>query len=270
MSSIYRKGRDRYYYYQAYLFNPETKKKKKKIFHALNTKDKIKAEIKQKELDEKYKKQKTASLNQPKMKSFGNLSKQIIIISFTSLATILAVKTFSLSTENNIKKDTSGDYKRTLNKYKIKTRNLKSETFEDTIYKNLKTENKSKIEVFTGASELNKKSSIKYTVQRVDALSEAFQLCKVYITINKNSSRWSQLNLCKDITSKYSQFSNIIICLYENNQIGKKLAMGFDEEVSIEQKKQFWLGMYTYNSVEGEFFDDNPSGYLGHYKKNNI
>ena len=30
-----------------------------------------------------------------------------------------------------------------------------------------------------------------------------------------------------------------------------------------EEQKRFWLAMYTYNPVEGEYFDDNPSGYLG-------
>ena len=39
MSSIYKKGRDGYYYYQSYVFNSNTGKKDKRIFHALGTKD---------------------------------------------------------------------------------------------------------------------------------------------------------------------------------------------------------------------------------------
>ena len=39
MSSIYKKGRDGYYYYQAYVFNKKTGKKDKRIFHSLGTKD---------------------------------------------------------------------------------------------------------------------------------------------------------------------------------------------------------------------------------------
>ena len=39
MSSIYRKGRDGYFYYQTYVYNLETGKNDKKIFHALGTKD---------------------------------------------------------------------------------------------------------------------------------------------------------------------------------------------------------------------------------------
>ena len=51
MSSIYRKGRDGYYYYQTYVHNPETGKKDKRIFHSLSTKDQSEAEEKQAESD---------------------------------------------------------------------------------------------------------------------------------------------------------------------------------------------------------------------------
>ena len=30
-----------------------------------------------------------------------------------------------------------------------------------------------------------------------------------------------------------------------------------------EDKKTCWLAMYTFNPVEGEYFDSNPSSYLG-------
>ena len=105
----------------------------------------------------------------------------------------------------------------------------------------------------------------KYTVERVDRLSGAFEQGKVYVTINKNSSKDSQRLLCEDITKRFSEFSNIVICLYANNRAGKDLARGNDETVSVEEQKQSWLAMYSYNSVEGEYFDDNPSGYLGIY-----
>ena len=54
MSSIYKKGRDGYYYYQAYLYNSKTGKKDKKIFHALKTKDYDKAKSLQIKYDKKY------------------------------------------------------------------------------------------------------------------------------------------------------------------------------------------------------------------------
>ena len=68
-----------------------------------------------------------------------------------------------------------------------------------------------------------------------------------------------------NLAKRYSEFSNIVICLYSNNRAGKDLAKGNDESVTDEEQKQSWLAMYTYNSVEGEYFDDSPSGYLGVY-----
>ena len=47
MSSIYRKGRDGYFYYQTYVRNKETGKVDKKIFHSLGTRDKKEAILKQ-------------------------------------------------------------------------------------------------------------------------------------------------------------------------------------------------------------------------------
>ena len=54
MSSIYKKGRDGYYYYQTYIYNSDTGKKDKRIFHSLSTKDVSEAEHKKRELDCKY------------------------------------------------------------------------------------------------------------------------------------------------------------------------------------------------------------------------
>ena len=35
-----------------------------------------------------------------------------------------------------------------------------------------------------------------------------------------------------------------------------------EEGFSLEQEKDSWLAMFTYNSVEGAFFDDNPGQYI--------
>ena len=51
MSSIYKKGRDGYFYYQAYIFNPKSNRKDKRVFHSLGTKDRDIAEVKKKKLD---------------------------------------------------------------------------------------------------------------------------------------------------------------------------------------------------------------------------
>ena len=43
----------------------------------------------------------------------------------------------------------------------------------------------------------------------------------------------------KNLAKKYNEFSNIVICLYANNRVGKDLAKGNDETVSVEEKKRF-------------------------------
>ena len=54
MGSIYRKGRDGYFYYQTYVFNSDSGKKDKRIFHSLGTRDETQAQLKKIELDRKY------------------------------------------------------------------------------------------------------------------------------------------------------------------------------------------------------------------------
>ena len=87
MSSIYKKGRDGYYYYQAYVHNPETGKKDKRIFHSLGTKDEVLAKEKQIYFDRKYQ-----SITTPKDKKLFPFKKSknlFKILSFSSLAAII-------------------------------------------------------------------------------------------------------------------------------------------------------------------------------------
>ena len=37
------------------------------------------------------------------------------------------------------------------------------------------------------------------------------------------------------------------------------------DDLTTKEIQKIWLAMYTYNSVEGVYFNDNPSGYLGAY-----
>jgi len=60
MSSIYRKGRDGYFYYQAYVYNTKTGKKDKRLFHSLGTKDQEIAKKKQLIFDARYERNKTS------------------------------------------------------------------------------------------------------------------------------------------------------------------------------------------------------------------
>jgi len=269
MSSIYRKGRDGYYYYQTYVYNPESKKKDKRIFHSLSTKNLLEAETKQNELDTQYEKQNYLDSNSSRLSYNFSPKPTIAIIVGTIAITILVIDYFS---PNTVKQNTSSliipeKIEVVEKKNEIKPNIIEPEKF--VINKQIDPIKGNKTEIIKTTAEPKqvapKVTIPKYTVERVDRLSGAFEQGKVYVTINKNSSNDSQRLLCEDLTKRYSEFSNIVICLYANNRAGKDLARGNDETVSVEEQKQSWLAMYTYNSVEGEYFDDNPSGYLGIY-----
>ena len=269
MSSIYRKGRDGYYYYQTYVYNPESKKKDKRIFHSLSTKDSLEAETKQNELDIQYEKQNDIDSNSSMLSYNFSPKPTIAIIIGTIAITILVVDFFRPNTEKQkiILPITPEQVVIAEQKIGIIPNNSKPEILSINELPDPIIDNKPEIIKTTPEpKQVAPKVTIpKYTVVRVDRLSGAFEQGKVYVTINKNSSNESQRLLCEDLAKRYNEFSNIVICLYANNRSGKDLARGNDETVSVEEQKRFWLAMYSYNSVEGEYFDDNPSGYLGIY-----
>ena len=269
MSSIYKKGRDGYYYYQTYVYNPESKKKDKRVFHALRTKDSIEAKTKQYELDTQYEKQNYLDSNSSRLSYNFSPKPTIAIIVGTIAITILVVDFF---TPNPVKQNSSG----LITPEKFQVIEKKIEVIPKTVVPVKPVINEKIAPTIDNTPEIIKtipepklvKPKViipKYTVERVDRLSGAFEQGKVYVTINENSSNESHRLLCEDLTKRYSEFSNIVICLYANNRAGKDLARGNDETVSVEEQKRSWLAMYTYNSVEGEYFDDNPGGYLGNY-----
>jgi len=269
MSSIYRKGRDGYYYYQTYVYNPESKKKDKRIFHSLSTKDLLEAQTKQNELDIKYEKQNYIDSNSTKLSYNFSPKPTIAIIVGTIAITILVLDFFRPNTVKQKTSDSIIPEKIQVIEEKIDVPPKIIEPVKLVINEQVdpKIENIQKIIKMTPEpKQVAPKVTIpKYTVERVDRLSGAFEQGKVYVTINKNSSKESQRLLCEDLTKRYSEFSNIVICIYANNRAGKDLAIGNDKTVSVEEQKRSWLAMYTYNSVEGIYFDDNPSGYLGNY-----
>jgi len=269
MSSIYRKGRDGYYYYQTYVYNPESKKKDKRIFHSLSTRNQVEAETKQNELDTQYEKQNYIDTKSSRLSYNFTPKPTIAIIVGTVAITILVLDFFR---PNTVKQKTSGTIfpeKVEVVENKIEDTSKIIEPEKLVINERIGPIIENKPEIIKTTPEPKQVAPKviipKYTVERVDRLSGAFEQGKVYVTINKNSSNDSQRLLCEDLTKRYSEFSNIVICLYANNRAGKDLARGNDETVSVEEQKRSWLAMYTYNSVEGEYFDDNPSGYLGIY-----
>ena len=94
MSSIYRKGRDGYYYYQTYVYNPETGKKDKRIFHSLGTRELTQAEEKQAELDIQYEKQITGKPTKSIFSFFSDQRKSISLVFVTVIITVFIMNTF--------------------------------------------------------------------------------------------------------------------------------------------------------------------------------
>ena len=88
MSSIYKKGRDGYYYYQTYIYNPESKKKDKRIFHALGTKDLLEAKAKQHKLDLQHDNQNYIDSNSLRF-LYDSLHKKIVVFIAGVIATIV-------------------------------------------------------------------------------------------------------------------------------------------------------------------------------------
>ena len=69
--------------------------------------------------------------------------------------------------------------------------------------------------------------------------------------------------LCDVVFLSLREFSNIVICLYSDSKVGRQLAQGNEFSIGAKDYKSAWLAMYTYNPVEGDYFDDNPSQHLG-------
>lgn len=271
MSSIYKKGRDGYYYYQTYLYDPESKKKNKRIFHALGTKELSEARSKQQELDSKYENQNQADSKDIRALINFKSKPTLVIITICIGIILFIVNYFILDLYNGKTRNTLFIEKMDVNSKDDKM--INNEFLEITMNESVESAESEvdKLSISTKATTILENQVISkvdepdYTIERVDELSGAFKQVKVNVTVNQNSSADSQLLLCSNLTKQFHEYSNIVICLYADNFAGKNLALGNDKSVSIQEKKKLWLAMYTYNSVEGEFFDDNPSDYLSTY-----
>ena len=261
MSSIYRKGRDGYYYYQAYLLNPESNKKDKKVFHSLGTKNQLEAEKKQKIFDLKYDNNNPATGSYWLLYKF-NLRQTFIII--------LATFTITFMITNHGKKNVDAQPNTPISIISPLDENHKKDvpknksSLTDNYFLAESIKKKDVVNPIIKETIANKKNnSLRYTVERIDRPYGASELGKIYVTIDNNLSKNNQMLICKKILDQHPKFLNIIICLYTNTNAGIALAKGSDEMVTIQDQKKSWLAMYTFNPVEGEYFDDNPSGYLG-------
>ena len=267
MSSIYRKGRDDYYYYQTYVHNPETGKKDKRIFHSLGTKDRVEAEEKQVEFDTQYEKKIQSQTSRLGISFITQNKKMLATILGTVIITLIVMDQFESKPKENkkiielpITKDIIIE-KSTL----VMEVNLNADKSNEKIDIIEKEKAKPEIKKPTVKPENPKPAVPKYTVVRVDRLSGAFEQGKIFLTVNQSAGTESLRLLCEKITKQYAEFSNIVICLYTNNDTGREMANGNGLNISRGERKAAWLAMYTYNPVEGAYFDDNPGGYLGAY-----
>ena len=102
-----------------------------------------------------------------------------------------------------------------------------------------------------------------YEIVRLESLSGGFNQGKLFVTVDSSISGPTLYELCKSIAKKHSSFTNILICIYSNNEIGTKLAKGQKIDLNMTDAKIAWLAMYSFNDVEGEYYDDNPGQYIG-------
>ena len=283
MSSLYKRGRDGYYYYQTYLYNKESGKKDKKIFHSLNTKNRQEALIKKKRLDDDYKKRIERNKNNKK----NNKNKLLLLlflvffISFIAIYQISKNKIYYVANDGNQLNEIDllnvilVDSVESIQIVKKKDNRIVSKEIidqKDQLLKSIKKrssieKNNIKIDPILNQNKLSNQRVLKeiptYTIQRIEKLSSVFNQIKIYLTVEDETPEDALRLLCKKLKNEYNDFSNIIICIYSDNRSGISLSKGESDNLDIRGKKNAWLAMYSYNPVEGDYFDNTPSQYLG-------
>ena len=262
MGSIYRKGRDGYFYYQTYVFNSDSGKKDKRIFHSLGTRDETIALLKKIELDKKYEQK---HFNKEKS-LFNNW------LVFPTLLFIVSIIVFLFLKEGiNGKKNNKNSMK-----YIDSIENSFIET-ENIGISDKNTDGKiSEAKEVANLNPINERNEIKlsknklvdinnYTIESIRRLSGAFQQGEIHLTIKNEHNSESLLMLCNKLRDEHKEFSNLLICIYDSSKNGKKMATNRTDDLTTREMQEVWVAMYTYNSVEGVYFNDNPSGYLGAY-----
>lgn len=256
MSSIYKKGRDGYYYYQKYVFNPKSGKKDKKIFHSLGTKDRLEATNKQKILDDKYKlERKKVSY----IKTIINLPKITLIIPSLLVFMLIYI---------SLQKNSFSNFKDTKNTSEVikDEKKILTETSIDSFSKNNALNKEVILPILKNKAKLStKKEFISdtilpiFTIQRFEIISDVFKQVKIFVTISRSLNKKNMIRVCEEIVKENQEYSNFIICLFSDSQSGLELAQGNNNNVTNKEKRSEWLAMYTLNPVEGAYFDDEPA-----------
>ena len=265
MSSIYRKGgTDGVYYYQAYVYNPETQKKDKRIFHSLSTRDPIQAERLQAELDVKYEEQGIPQQQRARFTFLSSHKRSIALMAITAVITVFMVNLFHSQPSQRATKNEQPVNPAVMdNKAAVV---LKAEETHSTPEPPLLQDESHPVVLKTEDDQHQEPPDLsipKHTVVRVESISSVFNQGKIYVTVDEKTSTERLRLLCKSITKRYPEFSNIVICLYASTAVGNELAKGTGIHFSEREQNKAWLVLYSYNSVEGEYFDDEPGKYLG-------
>tara|TARA_B100000900_G_scaffold414438_1_gene441082 strand:- start:1261 stop:2067 length:807 start_codon:yes stop_codon:yes gene_type:complete len=266
MSSIYRKGRDGYFYYQTYIKNSKTGKKDKRKFHSLGTKDENEAKKMQMLLDKKYAQvgvfYKTKKFKYLAIFAIFSFLSFIMIQknSFQKLPTIEKNNKIISDQENLNEDQLSEDNQNIKNPNNIDISNKIKNHAVSVEMKGLKT----KVEENLNFDVANPNLIYpEYTIRKIETISENFSQGRIFATIQKGVSSDILFKVCEEIKSQYTQYSNIVICIFSETSIGVGIAKGNYVIESTQEYNNAWLAMYTFNSIEGAYFDDDPSGYLG-------
>jgi len=242
MSSIYKKGRDGYYYYQAYIHNSLTGKKDKRVFYSLGTKDLNKAKEKKIYYDKKYQKSKT------------NYYPFIFVIPLIGIiiVSIIQINYYFFGGD-------SPRIKQVENKMIIELEKQK-------------TSKLSKIELNVNLNDAidSKKEIIdpiipNFNIQKIDKSFSKFNQIQISLTIEEKFNKNGIKVLCQRLNEEYLNFEYLTISVYSDTKEGIMLSKGNNNNINYEMIKLHWLAMYTNNAVEGENFDNHPGRYLDLY-----
>jgi hypothetical protein len=257
MSSIYKKGRDGFFYYQTYLFNAKTGRKDKKIFHALGTKDRVVAEAEQKKYDSKY-----SNKNKVKWKGYKIfLILPIALISVLIYAFLeMNLKYGGLSYINDneiilLAEDSNTKLIKTSDALSGKISELNN--VENAQFENLNG--------FVPSTKIVNNQLPKYKILKVENISKAFNQCRIFASIQEPYEKRELEYLCDKIRLDFRQFSNIVICLFSDFENNHEIEIHSLTEFNESLIQKTWLAFYTYNPVEGSFFEENPGKYTGSF-----
>ena len=242
MSSIYKKGRDGYYYYQAYVFNEKTGKKDKRIFYSLGTKNIENAQAKKNVLDEE--------LNKKNKKSNWK-SKSFIFLFIFSFCTFIY---------KSINNDETQTFQNVEHKKLVHNASqlVKKDSF---LISPVPTKEHKKS--YMNQKNIAIKKDLEFKIIRSEKIKGGFNQIKLFITVPRDTESDLIRLVCEKVKNNHSEYKSFTICVYSNTKSGLELADGGSFNKNTYLHKKAWLAMYSFNPIEGEYFDDNPSHYSG-------